>query len=388
MGTWGGGLNRFDPRTQQFTRYQHDPEKPISLSNDTVTSILQDTAGTIWIGTFGGGLSSYRDGRFQTFTSRDGLLSDNIASIVNAAVIRYEADHNGACPGGMADLNVHEAALDAMGTDPNMHIILHNLGGNTKFDAASASGKVILNAIQKYPDKVWIRSSKVAGTFRDKPLGMPDFVEPRADFEGVPFLQGTTNILKAVKHLIEYAEYQDRRANAKPAQAADPARRAKAQALVRVAGGRALTESEGKQVLASPMPGKVVKLLARVGDELCGAGGIEPGGGVAELDQCGGDAGVEQRAERASVACAGGDAVLPAAQSEPHYRRASIGSMHLAAVRAKLILVHREDNRSRGLYSEALSNVSAVIRCVGVRARPAGAVRSPGEGPFRASFSR
>jgi PAS domain S-box-containing protein len=54
IATWGGGLNRFDPRTQQFTRFQHDPDNPISLSNDTVTSILQDSAGAIWIGTLGG----------------------------------------------------------------------------------------------------------------------------------------------------------------------------------------------------------------------------------------------------------------------------------------------------------------------------------------------
>ncbi len=40
IGTWGGGLNRFDPRTQQFTRFQHDPNNPISLSNDNVTSML------------------------------------------------------------------------------------------------------------------------------------------------------------------------------------------------------------------------------------------------------------------------------------------------------------------------------------------------------------
>ena len=54
IGTWGGGLNRFDPRTQQFTRFQHDPNNPISVSNDNVTSLQQDTAGTIWVGTLGG----------------------------------------------------------------------------------------------------------------------------------------------------------------------------------------------------------------------------------------------------------------------------------------------------------------------------------------------
>ncbi|MBI5880186.1 MAG: acetate--CoA ligase family protein [Chloroflexi bacterium] len=180
-------------------------------------------------------------------------FSPDSAAIIREELYDYIAVSNPldiTGPGGTADMNVHEAALDGMGSDPSIHIILHNLGGNTKFDAASPSGKVILAAIQKYPDKVWLRSSKVAGTFRDKPLGMPDFAEPRADFEGVPFMQGTTNILKAVKHLIDYAEYQNRRAGIKPAPPVDAARQTKARALVKAAGGRALTESEGKQVLA------------------------------------------------------------------------------------------------------------------------------------------
>ncbi len=42
IGTGGGGLNRFDPATETFVRYQHDSNEPSSLSNDTVTSIKQD----------------------------------------------------------------------------------------------------------------------------------------------------------------------------------------------------------------------------------------------------------------------------------------------------------------------------------------------------------
>ena len=39
---------------QQFTRYQHDPANPISLSDHIVTDIIQDEQGAIWIGTLGG----------------------------------------------------------------------------------------------------------------------------------------------------------------------------------------------------------------------------------------------------------------------------------------------------------------------------------------------
>ncbi len=52
----GGGLSRFDPQTETFTRYQHDPEDFNSLSFDFVWLIYQDQSGTLWVGTYGGGL--------------------------------------------------------------------------------------------------------------------------------------------------------------------------------------------------------------------------------------------------------------------------------------------------------------------------------------------
>jgi two-component system sensor histidine kinase ChiS len=60
IGTWGGGLNRFEEATEDapgegaFTRYQHDPDDPGSLSGDIVLSIYQDAAGGLWVGTIEG----------------------------------------------------------------------------------------------------------------------------------------------------------------------------------------------------------------------------------------------------------------------------------------------------------------------------------------------
>ncbi len=56
IGTLGGGLNRFDPVTETFTSYRHDPTDPQSLSSDNVVAINEDETGTLWIGTYGGGL--------------------------------------------------------------------------------------------------------------------------------------------------------------------------------------------------------------------------------------------------------------------------------------------------------------------------------------------
>jgi signal transduction histidine kinase/ligand-binding sensor domain-containing protein len=54
IGTSGGGLNRYDPETEQFTRYQHDPDHPHTLSGNDVRSIYEDQTGALWIGTTAG----------------------------------------------------------------------------------------------------------------------------------------------------------------------------------------------------------------------------------------------------------------------------------------------------------------------------------------------
>ena len=36
----GGGLSRFDPTTEQWQRYQHDPDDPHSLSSNSVYAIF------------------------------------------------------------------------------------------------------------------------------------------------------------------------------------------------------------------------------------------------------------------------------------------------------------------------------------------------------------
>src|SRR5574341_173411 len=89
-------------------------------------------------------------------------------------------------PGGVADQHIHAAALDAMGADPNMEIILWQLGANARIDAQGPGGKVLTAAMKQYPEKIWLKISGYAGTFHDKPLGVPDLIEPLSDLDGVP----------------------------------------------------------------------------------------------------------------------------------------------------------------------------------------------------------
>lgn len=72
-GTRGGGLNRFIPRTAQFTHYRHDPLNVRTISNDEVRCIYEDRAGALWVGTTGG-LCRYdaATDRFKRFTHEPG----------------------------------------------------------------------------------------------------------------------------------------------------------------------------------------------------------------------------------------------------------------------------------------------------------------------------
>ena len=111
IATWGGGLNRFDPRTQQFTRFQHDPTNPISVSDDNVTSLLQDTSGAIWVGTLGG-LDRF-DPQANGFTHFHNEPNDP-ASLSSDAVSALFEDSRGALWVGTGGFSVAGAGLNQL----------------------------------------------------------------------------------------------------------------------------------------------------------------------------------------------------------------------------------------------------------------------------------
>ena len=59
IGTQEGGLNRYDREKDKFISYRHNSDDPFSLSSDDVKSIYEDRSGNLWIGTSGGGLNQY-----------------------------------------------------------------------------------------------------------------------------------------------------------------------------------------------------------------------------------------------------------------------------------------------------------------------------------------
>jgi serine phosphatase RsbU (regulator of sigma subunit)/ligand-binding sensor domain-containing protein len=66
IGTNGGGLNVMDRTRETFVHYRTDPRDPTSLSYDEIRAIYEDRSGIVWVGTYGGGVNKF-DGRKKQF---------------------------------------------------------------------------------------------------------------------------------------------------------------------------------------------------------------------------------------------------------------------------------------------------------------------------------
>ena len=76
IGTDGDGLYRYQGESRTHLA------KGGRLMSDWIRALHLDTTGTLWIGTAGGGLSRWRDGQLSTFTTREGLPDNTISQIL------------------------------------------------------------------------------------------------------------------------------------------------------------------------------------------------------------------------------------------------------------------------------------------------------------------
>ena len=83
LGTDSSGLHSFDPATSQFTSYEHDMDRPGTLSDNRVNSVHIDRSGTMWVGTQNG-LDKFdsKTGTFTVYTQRDGLPGNAVGCIL------------------------------------------------------------------------------------------------------------------------------------------------------------------------------------------------------------------------------------------------------------------------------------------------------------------
>ncbi|MBL0174986.1 MAG: histidine kinase [Ignavibacteria bacterium] len=84
---WFGTTNGvccFDPADSSIQHFTHSPNDRTSLSSNRVRSIFEDSRGDIYIGTWGGGISVLRGGTqsFARYTREDGLAGNTVSGMV------------------------------------------------------------------------------------------------------------------------------------------------------------------------------------------------------------------------------------------------------------------------------------------------------------------
>ncbi|MEO8398356.1 MAG: two-component regulator propeller domain-containing protein [Ignavibacteriaceae bacterium] len=84
VGTFGGGLNKFDKKRELFFHYQNELGNKNSLSDDRVICIYEDTKGNLWVGTYGGGLNKFDKNTetFKRYSSSSGLGTNSVYGIL------------------------------------------------------------------------------------------------------------------------------------------------------------------------------------------------------------------------------------------------------------------------------------------------------------------
>ena len=87
VGTLGGGLNKFDTRTEKFTHYKFNPDNNISISSNIIYKVFEDSEQRLWISTLGGGLNllDKKSGSFTRYShSKDDTnsISSNMVSAI------------------------------------------------------------------------------------------------------------------------------------------------------------------------------------------------------------------------------------------------------------------------------------------------------------------
>ncbi|NQV41303.1 MAG: hypothetical protein HQ506_03030 [Candidatus Marinimicrobia bacterium] len=108
VGTQNNGLNRYDRKTEHFTRFQNDPENPSSIGGDRIYATLEDHAGVLWIGSAEGGLSRFH-AETESFSSFKHTVDDENCIGSNCVLALHEDGQNnlwiGTSGGGLNKLD-------------------------------------------------------------------------------------------------------------------------------------------------------------------------------------------------------------------------------------------------------------------------------------------
>jgi len=87
LGTWDGGASKYNPKENRFTHYKHDLNEKGTIKSNTVWSVFVDRSGIVWLGTWGAGVNKYvwANNIFKHYNyspTKNSLNNNNITSFL------------------------------------------------------------------------------------------------------------------------------------------------------------------------------------------------------------------------------------------------------------------------------------------------------------------
>lgn len=152
FGAPGAGLDRFDPATGVFTHFRADPDDPATLNSDTIAAILPTVDGKLWVGTGGFGVPGAGLALLDPATGRAVRYrhsSANPDSLAHDTVVELYADREGTVWVGTWGGGVDRIEVDAAGVTRFIH---HR---HDPFRAASLSADIVWTILEDRSGVSW-----------------------------------------------------------------------------------------------------------------------------------------------------------------------------------------------------------------------------------------
>ena len=168
---WGSGVDRIDLETGTVTSYRHRRNDPTSLAHNSVSRIQTTRDGTVYVTTYGGGISRFVPATetFERMTTRDGLPSNVVYGLLeddhgdlwmstNRGLARLNPD--------TGDITTFHADDGLQGPEFNGHSLLQMTSGELVFGGINGYNRFDPSALRQraYAPPVVITDLQVAGT--------------------------------------------------------------------------------------------------------------------------------------------------------------------------------------------------------------------------------
>jgi signal transduction histidine kinase/ligand-binding sensor domain-containing protein/CheY-like chemotaxis protein/AraC-like DNA-binding protein len=153
-----GGLNRFDGN--EFKVFQSNPTDSTSLSNNYVTSMTEDSDGNIWVATFAGGVCKY-DPRTEKFKRYIRQEKDTTKISSNVITVIHTDDENRVWIGHTSGIDLYNPEKDAFEpvliSEKINSMIVDDLVSdeNNNIWIGTRSDVIVLNAETKQTEKIF-----------------------------------------------------------------------------------------------------------------------------------------------------------------------------------------------------------------------------------------